>query len=74
MNLVNIFKNNLLQLKTIKTYELVFIILLILYLITNISTPYDLAPQVNNAYMYVSLFAITILYTTRYAKFHWYWH
>lgn len=61
MNLVNIFKNNLLQLKTIKTYELVFIIVLILYLISNISTPYDLAPQVNNAYMYVSLFAITIL-------------
>ena len=61
MNLVNYFKNEMLELKKITPYELVFIIVLILYLISNISTPYDLAPQVNNAYMYISLFAITIL-------------
>jgi len=61
MNLVNYFKNEVLELKKITPYELVFIIVLILYLISNISTPYDLAPQVNNAYMYISLFAITIL-------------
>lgn len=61
MNLVNYFKNEVQELKRITPYELVFIIVLILYLISNISTPYDLAPQVNNAYMYISLFAITIL-------------
>lgn len=61
MNLVNNLKNTALELKNIKSYELVFVILLILYLVSNVSTPYDLAPQINNAYMYISLFAIFIL-------------
>ena len=61
MNLVNSFKNKVLELKNIKNYELVFVVLLLLYLISNVSTPYDLAPHINNAYMYMSLFAIVIL-------------
>lgn len=61
MNLVNSFKNKVLELKNIKNYELVFVVLLLLYLISNVSTPYDLAPHINNAYMYISLFAIVIV-------------
>jgi len=61
MNLVNNLKNNVLQLKNIKSYELIFVIVLLLYLVSNVSTPYDLAPQINNAYMYISLFAVVIL-------------
>ena len=61
MNLLNSFKNKVLELKNIKNYELVFVVLLLLYLISNVSTPYDLAPHINNAYMYISLFAIVLL-------------
>ena len=61
MNLVNSFKNKVLELKNIKNYELVFVVLLLLYLISNVSTPYDFAPHINNAYTYLSLFAIVIL-------------
>ena len=61
MNLVNNFKNKVLELKNIKNYELVFVVLLILYLISNVSTPYDFAPHINNAYMYISLLVIFIL-------------
>ena len=61
MNLVNSFKNKVLELKNITNYELVFVVLLLLYLISNVSTPYDFAPHINNAYTYISLFAIVIL-------------
>jgi hypothetical protein len=61
MNLVNNFTNKVQELKNIKSYELVFVILLILYLISDVLTPYDLAPHINNAHMYISLFAIFIL-------------
>lgn len=61
MNLVNSFKNKVLELKNITNYEFVFVVLLLLYLISNVSTPYDFAPHINNAYTYISLFAIVIL-------------
>jgi len=61
MNLVNNLKNKVLELKNIKSYELVFVVLLLLYLISDVLTPYDLAPHINNAHMYISLFAIFIL-------------
>jgi hypothetical protein len=61
MNLVNNFTNKVLELKNIKSYELIFVILLLLYLISDVLTPYDLAPHINNAHMYISLFAIFIL-------------
>jgi len=61
MNLVNNFKTKVLELKNIKTFEIAFVAILILYLVSNASTPYDLAPHINNVYMYVSLFAVVIL-------------
>jgi hypothetical protein len=61
MNLVNNFKTKVLQLKNMKSFEIAFVVVLILYLVSNVSTPYDLAPHINNVYMYVSLFAIVIL-------------
>ena len=61
MNLVNNFKAKVLQLKNMKSFEIAFVVVLILYLVSNVSTPYDLAPHINNVYMYVSLFAIVIL-------------
>lgn len=60
-NLVNNLKNKVLELKNINSYELVFVVLLLLYLISDVLTPYDLAPHINNAHMYISLFAIFIL-------------
>jgi len=61
MNLVNNFKNKVLELKNIKNYEIVFVVLLLLYLISDVYTPYDLAPHINSAHTYISLFAIFIL-------------
>lgn len=61
MNLVNNFKTKVLELKNIKPFEIAFVAILILYLVSNVSTPYDLAPHINNVYMYVSLFAVVIL-------------
>jgi hypothetical protein len=61
MNLVNNFKTKVLQLQNMKSFEIAFVVVLILYLVSNVSTPYDLAPHINNVYMYVSLFAIVIL-------------
>ena len=60
-SLTNNLSNNLKKLKKLETYEMIFIGLLILYLVSNVSTPYDLAPYVNNVYMYFSLLAIFIL-------------
>jgi hypothetical protein len=37
------------------------LVLIILYLISNVSTPYELAPYINNIYTYFSLIAIVIL-------------
>jgi hypothetical protein len=62
MNLVNSLKIKVQELKNIENYELVFVVLLILYLISGVSTPYDLAPHINNAYMYISILAIFILF------------
>ncbi len=61
MNLVNSLDNNFKKLKNSKTYEVAFIGLLVLYLLSNVSTPYEFAPYINNVYMYFSLLAIVIL-------------
>ena len=60
-SLTNNLSDNLKKLKNMKTYEMIFIGLLLLYLASNVSTPYDLAPYINNVYMYFSLLAIVIL-------------
>lgn len=58
MNILNkTFKN----LNNIKSYEIIFIVLVILYLISNISIPYNLSPMVNNVYTYFSSIVILIL-------------
>ena len=58
MNFVNTIKKNC---SSLKTLEIVLFVLLALYLVSNVSTPYELAPHVNNVYMYLSLIAITVL-------------
>ena len=60
MNSLNI-STNFKNLKNITTNEIILIVLILLYLISNVSTPYELAPYVNNIYTYFSLIAIVIL-------------
>ena len=47
--------------KNLKPFEIVLFLLLLLYLISGVSTPYELAPYVNNVFMYGSLLLITVL-------------
>jgi hypothetical protein len=61
MNLVNNLNRNLKNLSNLKTHEIVLVVLLVLYLVSNVSTPYNLAPFVNNSYMYLSVVGITVL-------------
>ncbi len=61
MNLVNKTMNNLKSLKNLKTYEILLAVLLVLYLVSGVSTPYELAPHVNNVFMYGSLVAIVVV-------------
>ena len=51
-NVTNNLKSSALNLANIKSHEMIFVILLLLYLISNVSTPYNLAPHINNVYMY----------------------
>lgn len=60
MNSFNI-STNFKNLKNITTNEIILIVLILLYLISNVSTPYELAPYINNIYTYFSLIAIVIL-------------
>jgi predicted membrane protein len=57
----NILQKNTRNLANIKSYELIFIALLLLYLLSNVSTPYNYAPHINNIYMYFSLIIIFII-------------
>ena len=59
--ITNILKSNTANSTNIKSYEIIFIVLLLLYLISNVSTPYNFAPHINNIYMYYSLIVIFIL-------------
>lgn len=60
-NITNILKKNAMNLANIKSYEIIIIVLLLLYLISNVSTPYNYAPHINNIYMYYSLIIIFLL-------------
>ena len=55
-----ILKGNTTNMANIKSYEILFIVLLLLYLISNVSTPYNYAPHINNIYMYFSLIIIIL--------------
>ena len=48
-------------LKNLKNIEIFFILLLVVYLVSNMSTPYNLAPYVNNFFSYGSMVALVIL-------------
>jgi len=61
MNPVNNISNNFKKLKNITTNEIFLVVVILLYLISNVSTPYELAPYINNIYTYFSLIAIVIL-------------
>lgn len=61
MDSVNNISNNFKKLKSMTSYEIIFVVLILLYLISNVSTPYELAPYINNIYTYFSLIAIVIL-------------
>lgn len=61
MNLVKNLSTSFKKLRNLKTMEIVFVCLLVLYLISNVSTPYELAPYVNNVYMYLSMIALVVL-------------
>ena len=58
MKLLNKSVNNL---SNMKTYEILFLVLLVLYLVSGVATPYNLAPYVNNLFSYVSLLAIVVV-------------
>jgi hypothetical protein len=61
MNSSNNISTNFKNLKNITISEIILVVLIILYLISNVSIPYELAPYVNNVYTYFSLIAIVIL-------------
>jgi len=61
MKVLNNTLNNVKKLSDMKTFELLFVIVLVLYLISGVSTPYNLAPHVNNVFAHGSLVAITVV-------------
>jgi len=60
MNSVNNISNNFKKLKNMTAYEIIFVVVILLYLLSNVSTPYALAPYINNIYTYFSLIAIVL--------------
>lgn len=58
MNLVN---KTMSGLKNLKSIEIFFSLIMIIYLISNMSTPYNLAPYINNIYTYGSIIALIVL-------------
>ena len=60
MNLIKSSKN-LNNLKNINTYEIIFAVLVILYIISNVSTPYNLTSTINNMFTYLSMIVVIFL-------------
>lgn len=58
MNLVN---KTMSGLKNFKNIEILFVILMVIYLVSNMSTPYNLAPYVNNTFSYGSMIVLVLL-------------
>jgi uncharacterized protein YybS (DUF2232 family) len=56
-NIVNYFG----KLKNLTIYEIILFILLIAYLVSNVSTPYYLSQHINNSFTYLSLIVIVVL-------------
>tara|TARA_B100000989_G_C19334736_1_gene382383 strand:- start:23 stop:472 length:450 start_codon:yes stop_codon:yes gene_type:complete len=60
MNLVN-KTMSMSGLKNLKTLEIFFVLIMFVYLVSNMSTPYNLAPYVNNVFTYGSILALAVL-------------
>tara|TARA_B100000902_G_scaffold395060_1_gene452782 strand:- start:26912 stop:27364 length:453 start_codon:yes stop_codon:yes gene_type:complete len=61
MKLFNKAYNNFVKFKLFKPYEFILLVLLFLYIISGVSTPYSVSPYVNNYFMYLSLLALSFL-------------
>jgi len=58
---MTLFSKTVKSFKNLKPYEFILFVLLGLYLGSGVSTPYELSPYVNNIFMYLSLFAFSIV-------------
>lgn len=58
MNLVN---KTLKNFQNIENYEIILSVLVLLYLVSGVSTPYSLSPIINNMFMYFSLGLILVI-------------
>jgi hypothetical protein len=47
--------------KNLKPYEFILVLLLVSYLVSGVSTPYELSSYVNNTFMHLSLVAFAII-------------
>ena len=61
MELLNKSIKSVKNLKNMETYEILLFVVLVLYLVSGVSTPYNLAPYVNNVFMYGSLLALVVI-------------
>jgi len=61
MKVLNKSMNQIKNINNMKTIEILFIVLLVLYLISGVNVPYNFTPYVNNIFMYASLVALVIL-------------
>jgi len=58
---MKLFNKTVNSFRKLKSYEFILFILLFSYIISGVSTPYELSPYVNNIFMYLSLFAFSII-------------
>ncbi len=58
---MTLFSKTVKSFKNLKPYEFILFVLLVLYLVSGVSTPYELSPYVNNMFMYLSLFAFSVV-------------
>ena len=58
---MRLFSKTVKSFKNLKPYELMLFLLLVIYLVSGVSTPYELSPYVNNIFMYLSLFAFSVV-------------
>lgn len=58
---MTLFSKTIKSFKNLKPYEFILFVLLVLYLVSGVSTPYELSPYVNNIFMYLSLFAFSVV-------------
>jgi hypothetical protein len=49
------------NISSMKTYEILLVVVLVLYIVSGVSTPYELSPYVNNTFMNLSLLALVIV-------------